>query len=804
MSVDRHARRFLPIVGHWTPNVLVDQNGCAIAMYQLGGMAAELAGARAVFAAHLQDNQLFRNVSDPRLEWWDHFVRQDRQQMASLPDVPNWFGARFDAAYRATQGDGTLFRNDLFVTVVLRPEDGLRSGLLALLGGSGRDHPQLDRLLLDDFEGVLQKLDAALVRYGARRLGLRERGGVVFSEMAEALHLVANGRFRPLGLTEGRLGHLIVPERVVFGHRDWQVAGEGPPQFGAILSFKDYPARTSPGMFEALRRVPFPLTMTSAAQFKQKADALGTIGRRVKQMQSGNDAAKSQVEELARDEDDVQSGRSVYVRHHFSVAVRGASLEELDRRVAQAQSLLSDAGITSVRETDAIKPAFFGQLPGNARWWPRPGLVKSINAAGFGAKHDVPRGLYRGRWGAPVVMLRTTADTEYAFHFHVQGSAQIPAEDLANCLVIGPAGSGKTSFLGSVSLLALRCPDARVVVVDKDYGLSVMVRAAGGSYLVLPSGSPSGLAPLHGLENTEEDRAFIERFVRNLILSDGQGDLSADEDQRLQRAVWRQMEMPAAMRGLAGVAVMLGQRPREGGRESAAARLRKWCRGERLGWAFDNEADELRMDSRIIGFDTTALLRDEAVCSPTLSYLFYRTRKLIDGRPIVLAVDEFWQTDRVPAFRDENNDHLKTIRKKEGAVLLATQSARDALNSPNAHTLKQQVPTKIFFGDESASREDLMDGLGLTEAEYLAVTQQLPNLRHTFLMKRPGGSVLCRFDLSGAREKVAVISARAATYDLCNRLIARHGPDPADWVPHFERQAPGVVDAPTLKTEVAA
>ena len=101
-------------------------------------------------------------------------------------------------------------------------------------------------------------------------------------------------------------------------------------------------------------------------------------------------------------------------------------------------------------------------------------------------------------------MLRTTADTEYAFHFQVQGSAQIPAEDLGNCLLIGPAGSGKTGLLGSVCLLALRNTRTRVVMVDKDYGLSVMVRAAGGSYLVLPSGSPSGLAPLLGL--TEQRR----------------------------------------------------------------------------------------------------------------------------------------------------------------------------------------------------------------------------------------------------------------------------------------------------------
>jgi type IV secretion system protein VirB4 len=800
MTIDRHTRRFAPQIGHWTDSIFLNQDGSVGAMLHLGGFAADLAGARAIVAAHLSNNQLARNVADPRIEWWDHFVRQDGQEMSILPEVPNWFGARFDAAYRSVQGDRRLFRNDLFVTIVMQPADGLRDSLRALFGGGTRECAEPADIMVQDFEAVLTRVEGGLARYGVRRLGVRVANDVVFSEIAEALHLIANGRFRPLGLTTGRLGRLIVPERIVFGHRDFQIIGEGEPNFGAILSFKDYPARTSPVMFASLRRVSFPVTITNAMRFRQKAEALSAINMRVKQMQSGNDAAKSQVLELTQDEDDVMSGRSVYVTHNFSVAVRAASLDELDRRVAVAQSLLSDAGVTSVRETDAIKPAFYGQIPGNRRWWTRAGPTKSINAVGMAAHHDAPRGTFHGRWGAPVIMLRTIADTEYAFHFQVQGSAQIPAEDLGNCLLIGPAGSGKTGLLGSVCLLALRNTRTRVVMVDKDYGLSVMVRAAGGSYLVLPSGSPSGLAPLLGLTGSDEDLAFLERFVRGLILSDGQGDLSAEEDHRLRRAVARQMEMPQPMRGLAGIAVMLGQRAKDG----AAARLRRWCRGERLGWAFDNDRDELRMDTRMMGFDTTALLRDEVVCSPTLSYLFYRTRKLIDGQSIVLAVDEFWQTDRVPAFREENNDHLKTIRKNEGVVLLATQSARDALNSTNAHTFKQQIPTKIFFGDESASREDLMDGMGLSEAEYLAVTQQLPNLRHTFLVKRPGGSVLCRFDLTGARDKIAVISARRATYELMNRLIARHGAEPEAWVPHFERLAPGIVDQPTAEREEAA
>jgi hypothetical protein len=58
------------------------------------------------------------------------------------------------------------------------------------------------------------------------------------------------------------------------------------------VSVLAYPARTSPMMFTALRHVPFPVTITSAQRFHAKAEALAGIGLRVKQMRSGNDAAR--------------------------------------------------------------------------------------------------------------------------------------------------------------------------------------------------------------------------------------------------------------------------------------------------------------------------------------------------------------------------------------------------------------------------------------------------------------------------------------------------------------------------------
>jgi type IV secretory pathway VirB4 component len=70
------------------------------------------------------------------------------------------------------------------------------------------------------------------------------------------------------------------------------------------------------------------------------------------------------------------------------------------------------------------------------------------------------------------------------------------------------------------------------------------------------------LAPLRGLTDTPEHRAFLEEFVRNLILADEGAALTPDEDARLKRAIALQMRMPVELRSLEGVADMLGQRDR--------------------------------------------------------------------------------------------------------------------------------------------------------------------------------------------------------------------------------------------------
>ncbi len=569
---------------------------------------------------------------------------------------------------------------------------------------------------------------------------------------------------------------------------------------GTIYTFLNYPALESPVMFDDLLSAPFPFTMTNSALFMRSSKTLEWLSTHTKQMISGNDVAKSQQAQLTKAADRLQSRSNVWLSHNWSLAIFSRrDLPDLDRNAVAAETILDEAAVNAVREDKGLKPARFAQLPGNRRWCTRPQKIPSDNFASFAAMNNVPKGRMKGRWGPPLLILRTHADTEYPLHFQVQGSAQIPKEDLGNMYVSGPAGSGKTGLIGSLGLLASR-QGARVVVVDKDCGLAPMVLAAGGSYLALPNGEPTGLAPLRCLTNSPADLDYLGKLIRMLVTSDRLGEIDPDEDDRLSRAIERQMQLPPQMRELAGVAVALGQAKENGAR----ARLRKWCRGQRLGWVLDGDADLLDTSKGIFGYDTTDMLKNKEVVGPVLSYIFYRTRKLIDGTPIVLAIDEMWHAAQNETFAADNNDQLKTIRKNEGIVLLSTQSTEDVLKLPDAHTYLQQIPTKIFFSDQDASAKSLIDGFKLTTAEFEAVTSKLSTMKHAFLMKRPGGSTICRFDLGRRPDQIAVISGRRSTYELALDLRRKYGEEPQLWVPHFERLAPGLVDDPQLQRKEKA
>ena len=193
--------------------------------------------------------------------------------------------------------------------------------------------------------------------------------------------------------------------------------------------------------------------------------------------------------------------------HHLTLVTFADSLPALADVAAHARRDLAESGAVVAREDLALEAVYWAQLPGNMRLRTRPGAISSAISRRWPPCTTIR--LVRCRaTGATLTLFRTTGGTPYRFHLHAPTGT---VTDLGNIFVAGPAGSGKTTLVLFLLAMAER-QGAQVVFFDKDRGGEILARALGGTYLILPSGVPSGLAPLKALAVTE-NIAFLKRLV---------------------------------------------------------------------------------------------------------------------------------------------------------------------------------------------------------------------------------------------------------------------------------------------------
>jgi len=201
-------------------------------------------------------------------------------------------------------------------------------------------------------------------------------------------------------------------------------------------------------------------------------------------------------------------------------------------------------------------------------------------------------------------------------------------------------------------------------------------------------------------------------------------------------------------------------------------RMRKWTAGNSLGWVFDNPIDTIDLEkANIIGFDYTDIIDNPEVRVPVINYLLHRLEALIDGRPLIYVMDEFWKIlDGKGGLKEFAKNKQKTIRKQNGLGIFATQSPEDALASDIAAALVEQTATMILLPNPNASRDDYVGGLKLTDAEYQVVVS-LDERSRCFLVKQGHASAVCQLNLRGLDDHLAVISASTDNIEIMHELL---------------------------------
>ncbi|CDZ55188.1 VirB4 family type IV secretion/conjugal transfer ATPase [Neorhizobium galegae] len=780
---ERSMSKHIPYLRHVADTVIKLENGALLSIIRLNGLFFQTEDQAELNMRSLVQNTMIRALGSSRFSLWSTVIR--RQVEAGLDsnfDAP--FADLLNRRYMAELGDKRMFTNELYLSV-------LRSGLRGALAAGDTARRLLDRAgtrdavdaqlreSVSELEELVGNICRDFQKYGARPLGIVYRDDEPYSEPCEFFQAVLTcGIPRRMRLPRMSIAGYVGSSRLHFSRRTLQAQGAAreDDRFGAMLSIKEYPPFTGPGMLDGLLQMNHEFILTQSFTITDKPIAQERISRLKRQIAASDEAGSDVENDINFALNSLMNQEAVFGLHHLTLLCLSRDVEGVNRAVSDLGACLTDMNVNWLREDLNLEAGFWAQLPGNHSYIARKALLSSANFAGLSSMHNFATGQTDGtHWKTPITILETTSQTPYWFNFH--------RRDIGHFLVTGPTGSGKTVALTFLLAQAFRVsPTPKAVFFDKDRGGEIFVRAMNGAYEVLMPGTSTGFNPLQ-IDNTGPNQEFLLRLLRVMLQRGDAAGFDQEEEDILERALLRLMQEPTAQRNLANLSGLLSGRSRAGPND-LSARLRPWIDGEKA-WLFNAAHDVLSFsDRQVFGFDMTSILDNEELRTPALMYIFHRLDELLDGTPVMIFMDEGWRLLRDPTFSDFIVDKMKTIRKLNGIVGFGTQSAADIARAPASHTLIEQSATNIHFPNPRADEESYIRRFGLTAKEFNFIRSTPPEKR-TFLVKHGNDSVIARLDLGAMPDVIKVLSGRKETIEECARLREELGDDPSAWLPRF-------------------
>jgi type IV secretion system protein VirB4 len=321
-----------------------------------------------------------------------------------------------------------------------------------------------------------------------------------------------------------------------------------------------------------------------------------------------------------------------------------------------------------------------------------------------------------------LAIFETPHHTPYAFNLHVQ--------DVGHALVLGATGSGK-SFLLNFLVTHAQKYQPLTVVLDLGHGYRKLAALLEGRYLQIGLRQGDVTINPFALEPTPEHLHFLHAFVLVLLEGDEGYRLSDLEDREVYEAVENLYVLDRSQRRLFTLANLL---PR-----ALAGRLHKWIDVGRYAALFDNLEDTLTVE-RLQVFDFEAMRAYPVLLEPLLFYVLHRvTTRVLDpeeaGAVKLCVMDEAWRFIQHPTLRAYVQEGLKTWRKHNAAMILATQTIEDFASADLLRTVVESCPTKLLLANPALDRRQYAELFQLNEMELDLLAGLAP--RQQILLKRP-------------------------------------------------------------------
>ncbi len=470
-----------------------------------------------------------------------------------------------------------------------------------------------------------------------------------------------------------------------------------------------------------------------------------------------------------------------------TITVTDTDRGRVEDKVRQVERIVNGLGFTTIREGVNAVEAWLSSLPGQVYANVRQPLVHTLNLAHLMPLSSVWAGPARNAHldGPPLLHASTAGSTPFRLSTHVG--------DVGHMLVVGPTGAGKSVLLALIALQFRRYADSQVYIFDKGFSARAAVLAMGGAHHALGLGADAGetlaFQPLRRIDDATQ-RSWAAEWVAALLAHE-----NVVVTPEVKDAVWSALgslaSAPAEERTLTGLTLLL---------QSNALRtaLGAYTLDGPYGRLLD-AAEQQFPFADVQCFETEALMGQAGVVAPVLTYLFHRLEERFDGRPTLLILDEAWIFLDHPLFAARIREWLKVLRKKNVAVLFATQSLADIASSSIAPAIIESCPQRILLPNDRAiepqSRE-AYERFGLNDRQIELVSRATPKRQYYLQSARgnrlfelglgPVALVLCGASDPATQARIDTMIAEAGHADFAARFLRDADLEwAADLLPNF-------------------
>ncbi len=577
---------------------------------------------------------------------------------------------------------------------------------------------------------------------------------------------------------------------------DQDLVGGFTPKIGQlhmrVISIDGFPGMTQPGVQSFLHELSMPYhwstrfvfldTLTAQKQINKKRrnwrQQWHKLGGKAAEAMHGEESGNVQLHPVQMTNDALEaaaeaaSGDVMYGYYTMTVTVFHEDEATVNEYAKRIQKTVRNRGFGArIEEANALE-AFLGSLPGHGYENLRGVLIHSLNLADllpltsvWVGQRTVPNPYFPP--GSPALLLTATTGRTPFFLTPWVG-------DVGMILLLGPTGSGKTTLLVIVAAQFLRYAGAQVFWFDKDYSAYALCQAVGGHfYDIGGDGERVAFTPLAAVD-TEDERIWAWGWLEE-CLAQQQCTVTPEQRKEIWAALTKMGQAPGDRTLTAFRATVQDLGVRTG--------LAHYALGGGAGELLDAADDSLR-DHHFMVFEMSHLLaRGDQDLIPTVLYLFHRIEQRLDGRPTLILIDEAWIMVMRSLFGQKIEEWLRTLRKKNAAVIFTSQSLADVERCAQRTIIVESCQTKIFLPNAEArttQSAQLYRDLGLNEREIELLAAATPK-KH-YLYHSPLGRRLFDMGLGRAALSFAGVGGREDIRQVMACVVEHGAGWPARWL----------------------